>query len=301
MIETINLTKSYNGEKVVNSLNLHIKKGEVYGFLGPNGAGKTTAIAMMVGLIDPSEGKCLINGIDVTRMPKQAKKNIGYLPDGIGFYSLLNSRQNLRYCAEFYDLDREMSNKRIEELLDYVGLGNNNKPTSTYSRGMKQRLGIAQALLNNPDILFLDEPTNGLDPQGIILFRNIIKDLKNKGKTVFLSSHVLEEIKQICTAIGIISKGKLIANGTPEEVRTIFNKDNNYTITLKTFEALPELKDSRIIDITKDNGYAIIKATSDIRKEISDELMNHRIHIQELSLIEKSLEEIFIDTVYGAD
>ena len=215
-IKTDGLTKVYDGIKAVDSVTLSIGKGEVFGFIGPNGAGKTTMIGMMVGMIEPTGGKCLINDIDVARDPLAVKRVTGYLPDGVGFYGNITGRQNLKYFSRFYSMSDAAANQRIGELLTYVGLDKVEKPVASYSRGMKQRLGLAQALLNDPEVIFMDEPTNGLDPQGVMQFRNVIKDLSAAGKTVFFSSHILDEVKHVCNTIGIISKGQLMAYGTPK-------------------------------------------------------------------------------------
>jgi ABC-2 type transport system ATP-binding protein len=298
MIKTENLTKAYNGVKAVDSLTVDVGKGEVFGFLGPNGSGKTTTIGMLVGLIEPTSGKCFINDIDVIRNPLEVKRIIGYMPDGLGFYENLNARQNLMYFSEFYGMKPSDAEKRIAEMLDYVGLKGVDKKTEGYSRGMKQRLGLAQALLHDPQVIFMDEPTNGLDPQGVIQFRNIIRELASQGKTIFFSSHILEEVQHVCKNIGIISKGVLIARGTTEEVRRKMQKDDNVTIHVKVIGAMPRLSDPRIIDATYVDGSAVIKASSDIRKDIAEELYRSGVRAYEMKVDERSLEEIFLETVY---
>ncbi|MCD1294990.1 ABC transporter ATP-binding protein [Methanocella sp. CWC-04] len=301
MIRTEELTKVYDGVKAVDSLNLTVEKGEVFGFLGPNGAGKTTAIGMMVGLLEPTGGKCFVNGIDVTKNPLEVKKITGYLPDGVGFYPNLTAVQNLKYFSRFYGMKDSEAETRIKGLLEYVGLGNVDKPVGSYSRGMKQRLGLAQALLNDPDVLFLDEPTNGLDPQGVIQFRKIIKEQAEKGKTVFFSSHILDEVQHVCSTIGIISKGVLVARGTTDEVRKKMSKDETVTIIVKVKGDMPRMSDPRIINAVYNNGSAVIQASDDIRDAISEELFSKNMRVRELRLEEKSLEEIFLETVYRSE
>ena len=185
MIKTENLTKVYNGVTAVNSINIEVGKGQVCGFVGSNGAGKTTTLGMMIGLIQPTEGKCFIKNIEVSRHPLAVKQIIGYLPDGVGFYHRMNAVQNLRFLSKFYGLNDADANRRISELLEYVGLAKVVKKVGTYSKGMKQRLGLARTLLNDPEVIFLDEPTNGLDPEGVIQFRNIVKEQAAADKTVF--------------------------------------------------------------------------------------------------------------------
>lgn len=301
IIETEGLTKAYHGVKAVDDLGLVVGKGEVFGFIGPNGAGKTTTIGMLVGLIEPSAGKCLVNGVDATRNPLEAKRVTGYLPDGVGFYSNLTARQNLKYFSRFYNMANADADKRIDELLKYVGLGAVKKPVGTYSRGMKQRLGLAQALLNDPEVIFLDEPTNGLDPQGVIQFRNAIRDLSRNGKTVFFSSHILDEVRHVCSTIGIISGGKMVVKGTPDEVRNKMNKDVDVTIIIKVKGEMPQLTSPAIIDAQYLNGSAVLKASSDIRGSISEELYDKGLRVIEMRLEEKALEDIFLESVYGGN
>ncbi len=298
MIRTENLTKEYDGVKAVDTVSLNIKKGDVFGFLGPNGSGKSTTMGMMVGLIEPTSGKCFINDIDVIQHPLEVKRIIGYMPDGLGFYDNLNARQNLKYFSEFYGIPSADADKRIKELLEYVGLKGVEKKTESYSKGMRQRLGLASALLNDPEVIFMDEPSAGLDPQGMLCIRDAIKDMSAKGKTVFFSSHILEEVRQVCKTIGIISKGKIIANGTPDEVRMTMQGKDAVTITVRVKGTMPKIADSRIVNATYNDGGAVIHASEDISDLISDELNRQGMHIRELSLHERTLEEVFLESVY---
>lgn len=299
-IKTDGLTKVYDGTKAVDSVTLSIGKGEVFGFIGPNGAGKTTMIGMMVGMIEPTSGKCLVNDIDVTRDPLAVKRVTGYLPDGVGFYGNITGRQNLKYFSRFYSMSDDAANKRIGELLTYVGLDKVEKPVGAYSRGMKQRLGLAQALLNDPEVIFMDEPTNGLDPQGVMQFRNVIKDLSAAGKTVFFSSHILDEVKHVCNTIGIISKGRLMAYGTPDDVRHKLHESESVRIIIKVPGEMPRIEDPRILSATYNDGGAILEASADIRDDVSDMLFKKGLRIRELRLEERTLDELFIESVYGS-
>jgi ABC-2 type transport system ATP-binding protein len=287
--------------KAVDEVSIEVGKGEVFGFVGPNGSGKTTTIGMLVGLIEPSGGQCFIKGIDVTHNPLEAKKITGYLPDGIGFYPALTAKQNLKYFSKFYGMSDKDADTRIHMLLDYVGLGGVEKPTEGYSRGMRQRLGLAQALLNDPEVIFMDEPTNGLDPQGVVTFRKIIKDLASKGKTVFFSSHILEDVRQVSSTIGVISQGKIIAQGTTDEVRRKMMKEDLTTIVVRVAGEMPQLSLAQIISADYRNGSAILRTKGDIRSEISDELFRRGIHVRELRVEERSLEDVFLETVYGGE
>jgi ABC-2 type transport system ATP-binding protein len=229
------LTKVYGGARAVDGIDVVIEKGEVCGFLGPNGAGKTTTIGMMVGLIEPTAGKCYINGAEVSRNLLEVKRTIGYLPEGVGFYQHMTAARNLRYLAKLYGIVDADAAKRVDGLLEYVGLGGVDKPVGAFSWGMKQRLGLARALLNDPQVIFLDEPTNGLDPEGVIQFRKIIREQAANGKTVFFSTHIIGEVEHVCSSICIISKGRIMARGTMEEVRGAMRKDKRITITVKVY------------------------------------------------------------------
>lgn len=298
-VKTEGLTKIYDGVKAVDSVTLTIGKGEVFGFIGPNGAGKTTTIGMMAGMIEPTSGKCSVNGIDVTRDPLAVKRITGYMPDGVGFYGNLTGRQNLKYFSRFYGMKEADAERRIGELLTYVGLDKVAKPVGSYSRGMKQRLGLAQALLNDPEVIFMDEPTNGLDPQGVMQFRQTIKELSSKGKTIFFSSHILDEVKHVCNTIGIISNGRLMAYGTQDEVRKKLHKSDSVHIVVKVIGEMPRLESAHILDASYYDGSAAIKADADIRDDISNELFKKGLRIRELRLEEQTLDELFLQTVYG--
>jgi len=298
MIRTEDLTKAYGGVKAVDTINVKIEKGQVCGFVGPNGAGKTTTIGMLVGLIEPTGGKCFIKDIEVARNPLQVKRMIGYLPEGAGFYSNLNARQNLRYLSKFYGLSDVEANGRISELLAYVGLGDVDKPAGAFSRGMRQRLGLARALLNAPEVIFLDEPTNGLDPEGVIQFRRAIREQAEKGKTIFFSSHILGEVEHVCKTICIISKGRIVAQGTLGEVRNRMRKDGPMTIKVKVAGTMPELSVPGIIDAAYNDGTATLRVQSDIVNEVAAELMKSGTRIREIKVEEESLEDLFLETVY---
>jgi ABC-2 type transport system ATP-binding protein len=221
---------------------------------------------------------------------------IGYLPEGVGFYASLNARQNLKYLSRFYDI--KDADARIGELLSYVGLEKVDKPAGAFSRGMKQRLGLARALLNDPDVIFLDEPTNGLDPEGVISFRRILKEQAEKGKTVFFSSHILDEVEHVCNTICIISGGKIMAQGTVDDVRQKMRKGDHMKIVVKVAGAMPKLSNPGIIDATYHDGTATLSVQSDIVNEIAGELIKNNVRIRELKIEEESLEDIFLETVY---
>ena len=220
IIETEGLTKKYDAYTAVDSLTLQIREGEVFGFLGPNGAGKTTTLLMFLGLTEPTSGKIRVSGLDPAREPLRVKEKVGYLPENVGFYDDMDARQNLRYVARLNRVPDNVSAKRIDELLKMVGLLEEaGKKVGTYSKGMRQRLGIAEVLVKDPKIVFLDEPTIGLDPDGTNRMLDLIHSLsRERNITVFLSSHLLDQVQRICDRVGIMIKGNLVAVGPIEEL-----------------------------------------------------------------------------------
>ena len=220
IIETKELTKKYGSQTAVDHLNLQIPEGEVFGFLGPNGAGKTTTLLMFLGLTEPTTGMVRVIGFDPTREPLRVKEKVGYLPENVGFYDDMDARQNLRFIARLNRMPDSVSSKRIEELLRVVGLfEEEKKKVGTYSKGMRQRLGIAEVLIKEPKLVFLDEPTIGLDPDGTNRMLDLIRSLsREKNITIFLSSHLLDQVQRICDRVGIMIKGNLVALGSIQEL-----------------------------------------------------------------------------------
>ena len=215
IIETEGLTKIYNGQTAVDDLSFTVVEGEVFGFLGPNGAGKTTMLLMLLGLTEPTRGKVEVLGINPTRQPIKVKGMIGYLPENTGFYTDLDAEQSLRFVADLNGLPRNVAAERIEEALKTVGLEDEaKKKVGAYSRGMRQRLGIAELLVKDPKVAFLDEPTLGLDPDATNRMMELIERLcREKKMTVILSSHMLHLAQRICHRVGIMIKGKMVAEG----------------------------------------------------------------------------------------
>ncbi len=215
-IRTRKLTKRYGELVAVDHLDLEIHSGEIFGLLGQNGAGKTTTILMLLGLTEPSDGEAWVVGLDPARHPLDVKRRVGYMPDSVGFYSDLTGRENLRYTARLNRIPDELAETTIDEVLEQVGLTDRaNDLTDTYSRGMLQRLGIADALVKDPDVLILDEPTTAIDPLGVtevlLLLRRLVEE---RGLAVLLSSHLLNQVQSVCDRIGIFASGRLIGNGT---------------------------------------------------------------------------------------
>ena len=219
-IETHELTKRYGTQIAVNALTLDVKQGEIFGFLGPNGAGKTTTLLMLLGLSEPTSGTARVCGHDPTREPLQVKRLVGYLPESVGFYEDMTAEQNLAYVARLNGIEKSSLHRKIEGLLDQVGLvAEARKRVGAYSRGMRQRLGIAEVLLKDPKVVFLDEPTLGLDPDGTQKMLDFIVGLsRDKGITVFFSSHLLDQVQRISDRVGIMLKGNLVAVGPIQEL-----------------------------------------------------------------------------------
>ncbi|MBC7109879.1 MAG: ABC transporter ATP-binding protein [Archaeoglobi archaeon] len=301
MIRTVDLTKEYDGVIAVDSLNLEVKRGEVFGFLGPNGAGKSTTILMLGAMIEPTRGTCYIGDFEVTRNPLEVKRITGYLPERPGFYDHLDAERNLDYFARFYGMSEDERRRRIEEVLEVVGLEEaRRKKVGEFSRGMIQRLALAQALLNDPEVLLLDEPTSGIDPQGALEFRRIIKELEREGKTILFSSHILSEVREVCRRIGIISKGRLLAVGTPEEIQRQMGEEH-YRIIVEPLPEELKLEHDDILKIERDGQRGIIEAKSDIREFISEVFIERRIKLRELRLEMPSLEEIFMKVIQESE
>jgi ABC-2 type transport system ATP-binding protein len=219
VIEARNLTKRYNGTTVVNGISFSVGRGEIFGLLGPNGAGKTTTILMLLGLSDISDGQARVLGHDPVREPLQVKRQVGYLPDQVGFYDNLTAAENLRYTARLMGLDRTEREPKIDASLAHVGLMDvADRRVGTFSRGMRQRLGLAEILMKEAQIAILDEPTSGLDPQATLELLNIIRDLKHRGVSVLLSSHLLERVQSVCDRVALFNQGNIALIGTVPEL-----------------------------------------------------------------------------------
>ena len=227
IIVTQALTKKYKESVALASLNLSINKGEIFGFLGHNGAGKTTTVSILTTLISPSAGSATICGFDTQREPQEVQKRIGYLPENVKFYDSLTAYENLEYLAKLSGVKNPK--EKIKEVLTFLNFtGIENKKLGEFSKGMRQRIGIAQAILHDPEILFLDEPTSGLDPMGIKMLRDIIIRLnKEKGMTIFMNTHLLSEVAKTCTTIGVLNQGKMIYCDSLEHTMERFHDESS--------------------------------------------------------------------------
>jgi len=220
IIETRGLTRRYGRQTAVDRLDLEVREGEIFGFLGPNGAGKTTTILMLLGLTEPTAGSARVLGHDPVLDPLPIKRQVGYLPENVGFYDDLTARENLQYIADLNRIPRSEAARKIESALATVGLSDvDDKPVGAFSRGMRQRLGLAELLVKDPRLMILDEPTLGLDPDGTLKMLDLIRDLnRSRGITVMFSSHLLDQVQRICHRVGIMIQGRLVALGTLEEL-----------------------------------------------------------------------------------
>jgi ABC-2 type transport system ATP-binding protein len=220
LIETSHLVKRYGDKLAVDDVSIQVYGGEIFGFLGPNGAGKTTTIKMIVGLLHPTSGSVTVGGFDVVTQPVHAKAACGYVPDEPNLYAKLTGRELLSFVGDLYELGKEQKARRSEELLRLFELADaGDDTTDSYSHGMKQKTSLAAALVHDPKVLVLDEPTVGLDPRSARLIKDILRQMASRGAAVMLSTHILEIAQNMCDRIGIINKGRLIASGTMEELR----------------------------------------------------------------------------------
>lgn len=293
-IEIENLVKKYNSFTALDGVTIMVEERDIFGFLGPNGAGKTTTINCTLALIKPTSGRIRVCGIDVEENPVKVKEVCGYLPENCGLYGNLTARQNLLYFSEFYPSKDHPTKDSVDEILNLVGLGEvADKKVSEFSRGMKQRLALAQALIHDPEVIFLDEPTNGLDPQGIADFRKIIRKLNGEGKTIFYSSHILSEVKETCKSIGIINKGKIVAIGRISEFKT------RMEIQVQTDPPADEsiLKKFGDVRFDDEKNVYIVEVERDCRVELSKALFENGYILKELHLSEPSLEDIYLKLV----
>jgi ABC-2 type transport system ATP-binding protein len=287
IVETHSLTKRYgSGVLAVDSVDMSVRRGEVYGFLGPNGAGKTTTLRMLVGLIRPTSGTVTVVGHAPGDPAGLAK--IGSLIEGPGFYPYLSGRENLRVVADLVGV----SHKHVEEILDLVDLGSRaGRKFSTYSTGMKQRVGVAAALLKDPELVILDEPSNGLDPQGMAEMRKLIKDISHSDRTVLISSHLLGEVEQICDRVGVISNGRLVTQSTVQELVG----EKGVLVKAQPVEQAQDVL-TRMFGpeaVSRQNGSIHLKIKPENSIEINRQLMNAGVGVSELRPYERSLEDVF--------
>jgi len=295
VIVTWGLTKRYGRVVAVEDLNLEVEEGEVFGLLGPNGSGKTTTILMLLGLTEPTSGEARVLGLDPMREPLKVKAKVGYLPDQVGFYGELTAWENLRYTTRLLGLPEAEAKARIEEVLRRMGLWEvRDRRVSAFSRGMRQRLGLAEVLLKRPQVAILDEPTLGLDPEAAREFLDLIKGLKAEGITVLLSSHLLHQVQEICDRVGLFHKGRLALLGRVEELAARV-LGGGYEILV---EASPGLKEAfqaveGVGRVEAEGGRYRVLATRDVRAELA------RIAVAQGELLALALRRPSLDEVYA--
>lgn len=308
MIEVKNLVKKYGDHTAVDHLSFTVEKGQIYGFLGPNGAGKSTTMNIMTGYLGATDGEVLINGHDILKEPEAAKKSIGYLPELPPLYMDMTVMEYLKFSTELKKIKKEDREAEIEKALKLVKLADvQDRLIKNLSKGYKQRVGLAQAILGFPEIIILDEPTVGLDPKQIIEIRELIRELA-KEHTVILSSHILAEIREVCDYIMIISKGKLVASDTPEHLEELMNGSGTIHIETRAEEEtvreiLSGLKDIEDVTYTQENE--ILKAEvktkerKDIREAIFSAFAEAQCPLLTLQKTTVSLEEVFLELTGG--
>ena len=305
MIKVENLTKKYGNHIAVNNLSFEVQKGQIYGFLGPNGAGKTTTMNMMTGYLAATSGTVTIGGYDISTQPEQAKKCIGYLPEIPPLYLDMTVLEYLRFVAELKKVPKGERDEQIQEMMNMVGIDDvKMRLIKNLSKGYKQRVGLAQAVIGYPKVIILDEPMVGLDPKQIMEIRALIKKLSEQ-HTILLSSHILSEISTICDHILIIANGALVASDSPEGLQKLMDKSTEIEVTaLGTKEKAEEIlggielvQSYTLEEAVEENGITLkvtTKDNADIRKELSVALTNADMPVLSMKKIEKSLEDIFL-------
>jgi ABC-2 type transport system ATP-binding protein len=298
VIETKGLTKKYDGVSVVDGLDLHVKEGEIFGLLGPNGAGKTTTILMLLGLTEPSEGSAMVCSYNPTREPLQVKRLTGYMPEKVGFYDNLTARENLRFIAELNNIPYKEIDDKADELMKAVGIRDvADEKVGKFSKGMKQRLGFADVLIKSPKLAILDEPTAGLDPDGILHISELIAGLPKRGTSVILSSHQLYQVQKVCHSIAIIAKGKLVVEGSIAELgkRAAAGRCE---IEIETKQPTPELVENikKLTSVTRvdTNGDTLmVCADTDLRPDLAKLVVQSN-----LPLIQMKIQQLNLDDIY---
>ncbi|MBP1931683.1 ABC transporter ATP-binding protein [Ammoniphilus resinae] len=300
IIELQDLTKKYDQFIAVNRLSLSIQKGEVFGLLGPNGAGKSTTILMMLGLSEPTSGSVRVCGINSTREPILVKQKVGYLPDDVGFYEDLTGYENLIYTAELNRLSKEEAIRRAKELLARVGLSDAaDKKAGAYSRGMRQRLGLADVLIKQPEVIILDEPTLGIDPAGVKELLQLIQRLsRDEGITVLLSSHHLHQVQQICDRVGIFVQGRLLAVGDVSALSRQLFAEDLFILEVGVKQLSPDLIEQlmQIDDVTsvkQNNELLFISCSRDLTGEIAETIVRSGARLTYLNQKQYGLDEIY--------
>jgi len=299
VISTRDLTKKYAAFVAVDRLNLSVRPGEVFGLLGPNGAGKTTTILMLLGLTEPTSGSVSVLGLDPARQPLSVKSRVGYMPDQVGFYDELTAQENLIYIARLNGFSGVQLQQRVGEVLERVGLGKvAAKRVSTFSRGMRQRLGLADVLVKQPQLIIMDEPTSGLDPEASHEFLKMIQELKEEGITILLSSHLLHQVQAVCDRVGLFSRGKMVLEGTVTELaqRVLGGAYRIQVEVLGEAQAISQALQNipTVIQVRAQNGSGFeVEASQDVRAEAAQAVISAGGRLKHLGMRMQSLDDIY--------
>ncbi|HEX4140847.1 MAG TPA: ATP-binding cassette domain-containing protein [Candidatus Methylacidiphilales bacterium] len=306
MIEVENLSKTYSGFRAVQGISFHVDKGEIVGFLGPNGAGKSTTMKVLAGYLPPTDGKVRVAGYDVVTDSIEVRKRIGYMPENVPLYTDMRVTEFLRFRAELKKVARRNLKERVELVKERTSLKDvENKIIGTLSKGYRQRVGLADAMVHDPDLLILDEPTIGLDPNQIRAVRDLIKDL-GKHHTILLSTHILSEVELTCSRVLVINRGRIEASDTPANLTKLVRGGGSVMLEVKApgadvvtrMKALPEVEDVEIL-LPADDGWSHVKIFAkpgvDIREKVYDVVRKNNWLLRELSRVKATLEEAFIE------
>ncbi|AST91342.1 ABC transporter [Sutcliffiella cohnii] len=310
MIEIKNLTKKYGSFTALDSLNLTIEKGTVFGFVGHNGAGKSTTFSILATLLAPTSGTAFVNGFDVTKEPHKVRKHIGYMPDFFGVYDQFKVEEYLDFYGASYQIPYEERQKLIPQLLDLVSLSHKKDAyVDLLSRGMKQRLCLARSLIHDPEVLILDEPASGLDPRARIEMREILRELKHMGKTIMISSHILPELAEMCDVLGVINGGKLVATGKVEEIQQQLQSNKVLKVLLLSdvqraiqfFEDIPAVSNIQRSEQKENVISFAFEGTDEDQINLLKTALNNEIMILSFSQEESNLEDIFLEITKGVE
>lgn len=307
MLVIENLVKSYGKFRAVDDLSLEIGKGHIYGFVGANGAGKTTTMKIVAGLLKPTSGKVVIDGIDIMKYPVSFKNKIGYMPDFFGVYDDLKVTEYMDFYSGVYGIEKSQRASLTDQLLELVNLMDKKDfYVDDLSRGMKQRLCLARSLIHNPELLILDEPASGLDPKARVEMKEVLKELRDLGKTILISSHILPELAELCTSIGIIERGKMVISGTVEEIlkKTSQKKILKIKVLGEMEGAVKLLKEQPSIhSVIVHNDYleADFNGTDEIMAEILRTAIKNEIPIISFTEVDRNLEAVFMNLIGGED
>ncbi|TQK54029.1 ABC-2 type transport system ATP-binding protein [Brevibacillus sp. AG162] len=305
MIQIQNLRKRYGKMEALKGLSLEIDKGTVFGFVGPNGAGKSTTMSILATLLEPTSGKAYVGGYEVTKHPKEVRKLIGYMPDFFGVYDNLTAEEYLDFYAANYDIPAAERKQIIPQLLELVNLTHKRDAyVDSLSRGMKQRLGLARSLVHNPEVLILDEPASGLDPRARIELREILKELRDMGKTIIISSHILPELAEMCDVIGIVEEGNLVAFGRVDEIYSKMQEQRVLRIRLldRVDEAMTRLREMPVITrVTREGNWVVagFSGNDEEQVELLRELAVSGYPVAAFNEAVGDLEEIFLEITKG--